>query len=264
MIAGFGLHTGARARVWFHREPGPVRLRASGVEAPIEALEVDGASRSSAVTGCGGRLNVATVEHLFAALEARAIRRDLVIEVEGPEIPLLDGGASAWCEALDPTLLPAPRPIIVAPATFVEGASEYVFEPGASVRVEVTVDFDDARIAPAASWDGDAVDFCRRIAPARTFGFAREVGDLLARGLARHVEPGSVVLFADGEVLSAGMPYTADEPARHKLLDLLGDLYLHGGAPIGALRARRPGHAATHAVMRRALDAGVVRAMIDA
>ena len=76
--------------------------------------------------------------------------------------------------------------------------------------------------------------------------------------------PQPVIVFTPAKVLSAGRPYEPDEPARHKLLDLLGDLYLHGGAPIGFLRAERPGHQRTHEIVRRALDAGVVRAMIGA
>jgi UDP-3-O-[3-hydroxymyristoyl] N-acetylglucosamine deacetylase len=127
-----------------------------------------------------------------------------------------------------------------------------------AVALEVVIDFGDARIAPEARWDGDPEDFRARIATARTFGFEHELGDLLARGLASHVTPESVVVFTKEHVLSSGAPVAADEPARHKLLDLIGDLYLHGGPPRGRLRALRPGHAATHAVMVRALDEGLV------
>jgi len=262
VIEGFGLHTGKPARVRFVPIEGPVRIRADNVDARIDELVPDGAARSTTLRTRDGRAVVATVEHLFAALEARAIRRGLAIEVEGPELPLVDGGARAYADALDAfAALPSSRSLVVAaPATLEIGASSYRFVPADRVRVAVAIDFGDARIAPAASWDGDAADFRDRIAPARTFGFAHELGELLARGLASHVTAESVVVFGEHEVLAAGAPFTPDEPARHKLLDLLGDLYVHGGAPRGEIHATRPGHAATHEVMRRALDAGVVRA----
>src|SRR5690606_8548586 len=114
------------------------------------------------------------------------------------------------------------------------------------------------RLERHAAWRGDPDDFRERIAPARTFGFAHELDSLLARDLARHVDPASVVVLAVDRVLSAGPPFRADEPARHKLLDLIGDLYAHGGPPAGTVHAIRPGHAATHEAVRRALEEGIV------
>jgi UDP-3-O-acyl-N-acetylglucosamine deacetylase len=138
------------------------------------------------------------------------------------------------------------------------GASTYELARGGGVELEVTIDFDDERLAKRASWAGDPEDFFARIAAARTFGFEHELAHLLARGLASHVTPESVVVIAPSGVLFAGAPFSADEPARHKLLDLIGDLYLYGGPPRGRVAALRPGHAATHAVMRRALAEGLV------
>ena len=108
-----------------------------------------------------------------------------------------------------------------------------------------------------ASWDGAPASFRSSFAPARTFGFFREVASLAERGLASHVAAESVVVIGD-DILSAGRPFSADEPARHKLLDLAGDLYLHGGPPLGRVRAIRPGHAATHEAVRRALETGIL------
>jgi len=85
-----------------------------------------------------------------------------------------------------------------------------------------------------------------------------EVEELVRRGLARHVDPASVVVLAPDAVLSAGRAFTPDEPVRHKLLDLLGDLYLHGGPPLGCVRAHRPGHAPNARALRRALAEGVL------
>jgi UDP-3-O-[3-hydroxymyristoyl] N-acetylglucosamine deacetylase len=247
VIAGRGLHRGEEATLRLRPAEGPVTL--NGVA--IRDLVLTSTARSTSVNGIG------TVEHLFAALEAKSIREGLAISLEGPEMPLADGGALAFFDAI-PEVAAGARPIIVQDA-IIDG---YTFRRAPTVTIEVAVDFADERIAPRASWHGDPADFRARIAPARTFGFEHELGALLERGLASHVRPETVLVFTSGEVLCAGRPYAADEPARHKLLDLLGDLYLHGGAPIGFLRAERPGHERTHRIMRRALDAGVVRAMI--
>jgi UDP-3-O-[3-hydroxymyristoyl] N-acetylglucosamine deacetylase len=257
-LRGRGLQRGELGSVRFVRADGPVRLRSSDGVARIDELVADGSGRTTVVRA--GALDVGTVEHLFAALEARSIRSGLVIEIEGPEIPLVDGGARAFTDALAMMELPegAPRRVVTRAETFEVGESRYAFRPASLVRVAVEIDFGDPRIAPHAEWFGDADEFREHIAPARTFGFARELEALADRGLRSHVSPTSVILFAEGAVHVAGRPYASDEPARHKLLDLLGDLYLHGGAPVGEIRAYRPGHAATHDVMRRALRLGVV------
>ena len=262
-ISGRGLHGGAPGSVRFVREAGAVRLRCGRAEARIAELVLEGWDRSTTATTRDGRLEVRTVEHLFAALGAMSLREGLVVEVDGPEIPLVDGGACTFLDALRSLGLAASPPAlrVTRPGTIEVGGSRYELEPppdASDVRVEVEVDFADARLERHARWSGDADDFRERIAPARTFGFEHEIGDLLARGLASHVAPESVVVVARDRVLSAGPPFSADEPARHKLLDLVGDLYGHGGPPFGCIRATRPGHAATHEAMRRALAMGLV------
>ena len=262
LIAGRGLHGGATASVRFVREAGAVRLRSGAVEARIAELVLDGAMRSTTATTRDGRLCVRTVEHLFAALGSLSIRDGVVIEIDGPEVPLADGGARAFVDALLGLGLGASPPAlrVVRPGVIELGASRYELEPpehATDVRVEVEVDFDDVRLERHARWGGDPADFRERIAPARTFGFEHELGELLARGLASHVAPESVVVVTRDAILSAGAHFRADEPARHKLLDLVGDLYAHGGPPLGRVRAIRPGHAATHEAMRRALATGL-------
>ncbi len=264
-IAGHGLHGGAPSTVRLVRAAGAVRLRAGGAEARIAELVFDGSARSTVATTRDRRLRVATVEHLFAALGALSIRDGVVVEIDGPEVPLIDGGAAAFVDALV-SLGPSSSPPIlhvVREGTIELGASRYELRPPrhpTEVHVQIEVDFDDARLARHASWNGDPHDFRARIAPARTFGFEHEVEELLARGLASHVLPESVVVVARDRVLSAGPAFQPDEPARHKLLDLIGDLYGHGGPPVGSIRAVRPGHAATHEAIRRGLAEGLLLA----
>jgi UDP-3-O-[3-hydroxymyristoyl] N-acetylglucosamine deacetylase len=268
VFEGWGLHTGARASVAFLLEPGPVRLRQHGITVSIDALGYDGERRSTTATSADRRLSVGMVEHVFAALAAAGIRDGVVISVEGPEIPLVDGGARAFLDGLlrlDLPRRPAPLSVVTA-CTLSVGESSYVFAPpadGAPAKVSVAIDFDDPRIAQDAAWDGDHEDFRERIATARTFGFARDLASFERRGLARQAAPESVVLLGDDEIFTAGAPFRDDEPARHKLLDLVGDLYPHGGPPRGTIRAVRPGHAATHEAMRRAREEGLLEVRGD-
>ena len=272
-VDGQGLHGGAPSSVVFTRGTGPVLLRQRGVEAPVCDLEVAASALSTKVT-CGA-LSVATCEHLFSALAGLGVYEGVVVEVVGAEVPLLDGGARAFVGALRalgvsvgagraPGAVPrASRIEVVEPGAVAVGESRYAFACGEGVGVEVSVDFGDPRIAPRAVWEGDAEDFLTRIAPARTFGFERDVALLAARGLASHVTPESVVVYGEGRVLAAGPPPLADEPARHKLLDLIGDMYLYGGPPRGRVSVSRPGHAATHEAMRIAVSRGLVRRVVE-
>jgi UDP-3-O-[3-hydroxymyristoyl] N-acetylglucosamine deacetylase len=261
LLEGVGLHSGAPCRVTLRSEPGPVALRSAGVLAPLADLVVASTARATTVESRTGSLRVATVEHAFAALAGLGVHDGVVLDVDGPELPLLDGGSSAWCAAirrLDPRA-GHPRLRVARSAVLEVGPSRFDFTPGDTIDVSVYLQLDDApHVVPDARWRGDADDFVTRIAPARTFVLAREVEELVRRGLARHVDPECVVVVTSDALLHAGRPAAADEPARHKLLDLLGDLYLHGGPPIGRVHAVRPGHASNARAMRRALDEGVL------
>ena len=204
-----GAARGAPVRVVVRPSEGPVRLAAGGAEVPVAGLSVVSSARATTVEGAGGALRVGTVEHAFAALAGMGLRAGLTLDVEGPEMPLLDGGASRWCEAFA-ALRPAPSPPslrVTREASFDVGPSRFDFAPGDAVDVRVQVELGDARFAPEATWSGDARDFIERIAPARTFALAHEVEELARRGLARHVDPESVVVLAPEAVHFAGRPY---------------------------------------------------------
>jgi UDP-3-O-[3-hydroxymyristoyl] N-acetylglucosamine deacetylase len=257
-IVGIGLHTGAPARVILSARSGPVALRSGGLEATLGQLSVSSSHRSTTVQAYGGRISVGMVEHAFAALGGLGLHRDVVIEVDGPEMPLLDGGARVWCEALSSLgVTPcAPRLRIARAATLEVGSSRYELAPGPAVDVQVVIELDNRRIEPFARWMGDPGDFMRRIAPSRTFAQTRDLEELAQSGLSRHVEPESVVLVAPDRVHVSGRAFAPDEPARHKLLDLVGDCYLWGGPPLGSLRAIRPGHRANALAFAQALEQG--------
>ena len=226
----------------------------------MDELEVAATARATTLRARATGARLATVEHLFAALAGLGIFDGLIVAAEGPELPLLDGGARSWCEAIAQLCIArrGPRLRVARKAVIEVGASRYEFAPGAGVEVEGTIDFNDDRLSPRAHWTGDAADFVARIAPARTFALARDVEELVARGLAHHVDPESVVVIGPEAIHHAGRPFFYDEPAPHKLLDLLGDAYLFGGPPLGLLRAHRPGHAANTFALRRACEEGIL------
>ncbi len=259
-VEGVGVHTGVPVRVVLSRRPGPVVLRSIGLEATLAELSVASSNRSTTVEAYGGRLRVATVEHLFAALAGLGIHDGVVIDLDGPEMPLLDGGASAWCEALScfgfaPS---APRLRVTRPGILDVGTSRYELLPGPGLDVQVIVELDNASVDPFAQWTGDVGDFTRRIASARTFAQTRDLEELARSGLSRHVPPEAVVLIAPDSVHAFGRPFRSDEPACHKLLDLVGDCYLWGGPPVGRLRATRPGHRANALAFAQAIEQGIL------
>lgn len=260
LLRGLALHLGVPTSVRLSAAPGPITLAQRRGAAPLEALSVVRTDRGVTVASDADRVRLDLVEHLFAAVGGLGLGSGLRITTDDDELPLLDGGARAYAEALRALTIPAsPRGLVVTrAATFRRGASVYELSPAEATRVEVEVAFRPPVGAGAAAWDGDVDDFVERIAPARTFGWVDEYEALRAAGRAAGVDLASVLVF-DGEgVLPGCRPAEPAEPARHKLLDLIGDLALHGGPPRGLVRASLPGHTITHAIIAEALAAGVL------
>ena len=255
-VEGLGLHHGAMGRVTLVLHPDAGAETTLNGE-PLRRWRAVRAERSTAIECAGMRAR--TVEHLFAALAARGLGRGVEVRLEGEEPPILDGCAAGWMDALEALGRGSSGPgVFVAREAVIEVAtSRYTFLPGEEARVSTELALADPRLTPRAEWRGDTADFRARIAPARTFCFAHEVEELARAGLASHVRPEIVVVIGP-EILAAGRPFEPDEPARHKLLDLVGDLFLYGGPPRGSVAAYRPGHWATHEALRIARESGVL------
>ncbi len=268
-VDGRALHTGVEVRVRIEARRGPVCFSRAGVRIPLaELLPVVG-DRATVLEDRAGLLRVSTVEHALSALMGLRIHGGVTIDVDGPELPLLDGGARRWCELFSALRLdPAsgvPRTLAVTRPWSVELArSRYSFAPASGLAVEVDALWDDPRLARSASWGGDMNVYLAQIAPSRTFAFAREVAEIAEKGLARGVDPRSVIVVGEHDILAAGAPFRADEPVCHKLLDLLGDLYVHASVLEGRIRAERPGHHVTHQVLQRAKVEGVLVEVVGA
>lgn len=212
-----------------------------------------------------GSVRVETVEHCLSALAGLGID-NARIEVNGPELPAGDGSASAFVEAIERTgysnQAERRAPIVVRePITVRDGEASITALPDAPGRLEVVYDLDYGPHSPIErqlfATRVDASTYTEQIAPARTFALAEEAQAMRERGMFAHLSPRDVlVIDADGPIENE-FRFT-NEPARHKALDLIGDLSLAGRPIEGKIVASRSGHALNHALARAliARDAG--------
>jgi UDP-3-O-[3-hydroxymyristoyl] N-acetylglucosamine deacetylase len=264
-VDGIGLHSGAVCSVTLNAAAGPTTLGRGRDRAAIAALSIAGSDRTTTATLPSGE-RLAAIEHLLAAIAGASAFDGLSIDVEGDELPLLDGGAARWFDAID-ALAPDRRCArvahVVAAAEFEhEGTRLSIAPAGASTSksIEVDVAFPAERFGRAlhgvARWSGDRADFRARIAPSRTFGAARELDWLRAHGLAAHVPEGAVVALDLDDPRRA--PTDPEEPIRHKLLDAIGDLASLGAAIEGIVRITRPSHRGTLGALAAAVAASAI------
>jgi UDP-3-O-[3-hydroxymyristoyl] N-acetylglucosamine deacetylase len=237
-LAGVGIHGGRRARVRLHRDDGPLRFRVGGSELPADLGHVVGTDRCTVLEGAGVRL--AVVEHLLAACHVLGFWSGLLVEVEGDELPILDGSAAPWAAALAELGPPPPAPPPLQARTAVrhrEGASGVDIEPG-DPTLEVSIAFAHPAIGHQR-WVGRA-DTYDELLTARTFGFEDELAALQARGLVAGARTDSGILFTnEGIAVPLRSP---DEPVRHKALDALGDFLLLGRPLAARVRVHRGSH----------------------
>jgi UDP-3-O-[3-hydroxymyristoyl] N-acetylglucosamine deacetylase len=205
---------------------------------------------------------VRSIEHVLAAIGGLAAFNGVHVEIEGDEAPLLDGASRAIADVIDSLAsetFSAHAEISRAEIIRIDDAT-YRFEPANELSIEVEIDFPKERfgrrLEGRAAWNGDRAVFLDSIATARTFGAARELEALRARGLAAHVPEGAVVAIDLDDPRRA--PRDAAEPARHKLLDLIGDLASLGAPIRGRLSVHRPSHRASHEAIARSLAERVV------
>lgn len=265
-IEGVGLHSGHPVRARFRPAPaghGIVFRRMDRRGARIPA-RVDSASTFDyATTLSSGGVSVGTVEHVLSAAYGEGLD-NCTIELDGPEVPILDGSAlpfvrlfhAAGFERLDVAVLPL---LVSEPVEVSRDGRGVSFRPdGPGLTITYEIDFPH----PVVGRQELTVairpeEYSTRIAPARTFGFARDVEAMRARGLARGGSLHNAVVLDDTGVLSGPLRFR-DEFVRHKVLDLVGDLALLGAVLDGHIHARRAGHA-LHIEFARALAAASVR-----
>ena len=267
VLGGVGLHGGAPVRV-------EVKPAAAGAGRSIARVDLAGAPSfpvhlgsvrgASFATTLGlpgpSEATVSTVEHLLAALVAAGID-DARIEIDGPEVPAVDGSSLPFVEALaDAGVVSngeSTQPIVVTETIeIVDGERRLSVEPAEVFGIDVEIDFDHPRIGRQhiALPELTPEAFARELAPARTFAFFEEVEWLRSQGLAAGGSlDNTIVLDHDGVMNPGGLRFP-DEFVRHKALDLIGDLALLARPLQGRVRATRGGHALHHQLVRAVLE----------
>jgi UDP-3-O-[3-hydroxymyristoyl] N-acetylglucosamine deacetylase / 3-hydroxyacyl-[acyl-carrier-protein] dehydratase len=265
-LAGTGLHTGAPVRLRFLPAASGtgIRFRRTDLDgAPEVKLSLDNVRDTELGTTLGdGAAEVRTVEHLLAAVGAMGLD-NAVIEMSGPEVPIMDGSFRPFLEALQEAGLEeqdAPARIWrVASPVVVDGPNggHYVCAPADDLRISATIEFDHPLVRRQfASFHIDGT-FGHELAPARTFGFLRDKEQLQARGLALGATYENTVVL-DEEGVASGELRFPDEFVRHKIGDLVGDLAVLGGRIRGRIVAERPSHAG-NLELARAIQASARR-----
>jgi len=257
-FAGVGVHTGESSRVMV--EPGPygsglVLRSPTGSEIPVAVAWVVAANGATVLERGGFR--VQTPEHLLAALVGHGIT-DARIGLDGPEVPILDGSSKPYCDAIEQVGLragPAVEPLRLRSSVEVELAGgRAVAEPSEDLQVGVAVDYgspDLPRGTAEVTLRGSC--FATEVGWARTFALQRDVERLLAAGRGKGASADNTVIFGPaGPTAPLRGP---DEPVRHKLLDLVGDLALIGRPLVARVCVERGSHALHHALVRAILAA---------
>lgn len=254
-LKGIGVHSGNPASMTFQpAEAGTgivfSRTLENGTVVEVKAVSANvGNTDLCTVIGRSPAQSVATVEHVMAGIYAMGID-NLIVEVDGPEVPIMDGSSAPFIDAIESVgivNLGVKRRYIrvTKPVRIDAGASWAEFRPYDGTRFEVEIDFDTPLIG-RQTWKGDltAETFKNELSRARTFGFMRDVERLWAAGYALGSSlENSVVISDDHTVINMeGLRYEKEEFVRHKTLDAVGDLALAGAQFIGCYRSYRGGH----------------------
>ena len=268
VCAGIGVHSGAHVRVVLTPAPvdtGIVFVRSDirGCDNVIPAhADSVGATRNATTIANASGVEISTVEHLLSACAGLGID-NLIVEVDGPELPILDGSSAQFVQVLRNAGLQRQSALqrfirILEPIEVRMGAKSAALLPSEGFEgldLDVTIRFADAAIGVQRRRVLLTPEtFLNEIADARTFGFLADVERLHAAGLGRGASMDNAVVVDSGRVVNPEGLRFDDEFVRHKLLDAIGDLALVGAPICGRFVADQPGHA---------LNARLVRALLD-
>lgn len=259
-FTGFGLHSGLPVRmtvrpaaadhgIWFRR----VDMTGGDPLVPARWDHVTPSKLCTVIENADGT-SVSTIEHVMAALAGSGIHNAL-IEIDAPEVPILDGSAlsfvagflAAGIEAQD-------RPVrairVLKPVEVSEGEALARLDPADMLEIDFSIDFEDTAIGMQTRRLNMANGaFVRELSDSRTFCRRADVDAMRERGLALGGTLENAVVFDGDRVLSPGGLRHEDEPVRHKMLDALGDLALAGGPILGRYTGERAGHALTNRLL---------------
>lgn len=262
-VDGIGLHSGKPCTLTFVPAPantGVHFVRSDLPNKPSLRVHASNVSATGYATTLGGSVfSVATVEHCLSALSALRID-NLIIELDGPEIPICDGSAQNFLEALHRVGMveqdqPRKYCYITQPIYFSDGEKQAYVVPYHGLRLSVTIDFPHPTIGKQKiEIDINDQSFTREIANARTFGFLKDVEGLKSRGLALGGSlDNAIVLDERGVVNPDGLRHV-DEFVRHKALDALGDLVTLGMPLMGHVVLYKAGHDVMNKMVRKVIE----------
>lgn len=263
-ISGVGVHSGRPATLVVRpagEGVGVVFVRSDVTdranEVPALATMVTTTELGTNMTNPAG-VSVATVEHFLAACAGLGID-NAIAELDGPELPILDGSSRPFVEMLERAGVceqAAPRRIlkILKPVEVRSGVKFARLSPGDGFTMNVAIDFPTKAIGrQTISFTMAPGAFARDVAWARTFGFAHQAEQLHAMGKGLGASMANTVVIEGDRVLNPGGLQADDEFVRHKLLDVIGDLFLAGGTIEGLYEAEQPGHALNNQLLRAVL-----------
>jgi UDP-3-O-[3-hydroxymyristoyl] N-acetylglucosamine deacetylase len=260
-LVGMGLHSGRPARMVLRpATSGGIRFRRVDVTdrdnvIPARWDLVADTRLCTLLTNASG-VSIGTVEHVMAALAGTGVTH-AIIDIDGPEVPIMDGSSRRFVQAiLRAGLAELPGPLyairVLKPVRDVKGEIVAELAPGPMLSIDFEIDFPDAAIGHQrkrlSMVNGT---FVHELADCRTFCRRAEVEAMQANGLALGGSLDNAIVVEGATVLNSGGFRRADECVRHKMLDALGDLALAGAPILGAYRGIRAGHGATNRLLRR-------------
>ncbi len=258
---GIGLHSGNKVTLSLKPSSADSGIRfqrsdLGGLEIPATVTHLGGIQYQTGLTR--EAVSVETVEHLLAALTALGID-NLIVELNSPEVPIMDGSAAPFVYLLQEAgvkRLQAPRRYlkVLRPISLTQGDKRIALYPSDHFKVTYSISFDHPLLRhQSRTMRITEESFIEDIAPARTFGFLKEVEMLRQRGLALGGSLDNAIVLGDTGVLNNALRFE-DEFVRHKILDVIGDLSLVGYPVVGHLVAHRGGHALHTAFAARILE----------
>jgi UDP-3-O-[3-hydroxymyristoyl] N-acetylglucosamine deacetylase len=246
-FSGVGIHSGKKATLTLKPSSrGKIlfrRLDLGGIEIEVDPKNVE---IRNCVALVSGEEVVQTIEHLMAVLYVFGLD-SLEIELNGPEIPVMDGSAAPFAQSILKAgirPLPEKRKVvkILKAHTLQDNLTSLSFSPDTDFRISYSIDFPHPLIRrQELSLALTREAFLAEITPARTFGFLKDVPELQRRGLAQGGTLENAVVLDDEKVISGPLRFP-DEFVRHKILDLIGDLALFGYPLLGHFQADKAGH----------------------
>jgi UDP-3-O-[3-hydroxymyristoyl] N-acetylglucosamine deacetylase len=261
-LSGVGLHSGTTSTVKVlpaKSGAGRYFIRVDLEDIPVIPAKIDYVSQTNLSTELAvGDAKVRTVEHLLAALMASGID-DARIEIDGAEVPLLDGSARLWTEEIASVGIMNTAPDIIPnflsePIWIYDNDAFVAAIPAPEIRFTYGIDFAYSVIGNQwHSWQFERTSFATEIAPARTFGFAEQIEQLQQAGLIKGGSLDNALVCSQEGWLNPPLRFT-NEPARHKLLDLVGDISLLGYLPKAHFIAYKASHQLHIELVKRAMD----------